>query len=123
MKGREVVHLQASASRATYPPSTAFPTRQGKQTSNTTRFCLCSRRQGTTDDDESIRLTDVEKNNKKDRRSNMWRFVGGVFQPVMGAANYLLSPLKPELKPVVFPTGRQLTFSVLPSKTSFTFQD
>lgn len=35
----------------------------------------------------------------------MWRFLGGVFQPVLGTANYLLSPTKPQHKPVVLPTG------------------
>ncbi|BDA42382.1 hypothetical protein COCOBI_03-2690 [Coccomyxa sp. Obi] len=35
----------------------------------------------------------------------MWRFFGGVFQPVLGTANYLLSPIKPLHKPVILPSG------------------
>ena len=33
------------------------------------------------------------------------RFFGGIFQPVLGTANYLLGPTKPNYKPVLLPTG------------------
>ena len=34
-----------------------------------------------------------------------WRWLGNIFQPIMGTGNYLLGPLKPSPKPVALPTG------------------
>ena len=33
------------------------------------------------------------------------RFFGGVFQPVLGAVNYIAGPIKPNPKPIELPTG------------------
>lgn len=42
----------------------------------------------------------------------MWRFIGNAFQPVLGTANYLLSPVKPLHKPVVLPTGMRFAWQI-----------
>ena len=50
------------------------------------------------------------------------RFLGGIFQPVMGTANYLLGPTKPNYKPVSLPTGASSIFGSLICISAFQLQ-
>ncbi len=52
-----------------------------------------------------------EKPKGKKKATKMWRFFGGIFQPVLGTANYLLSPMKPLHKPVILPSGKLFSIS------------
>jgi hypothetical protein len=58
------------------------------------QFPHLKRRKGASRDRQSKRKTTMA-----------WRWLGSVFQPIMGSANYLLGPLKPHPKPVALPTG------------------
>lgn len=42
---------------------------------------------------------------RRRKRTKMFRFIGAWSQPVLGALNYALSPVKPAYKPVVLPKG------------------
>ena len=51
------------------------------------------------------RLHKSAKPRNRGRRTKMLRLVGYWSQPLLGALNYVLSPVKPAYKPVVLPKG------------------
>ncbi len=101
------VHITASSavdSQYKLAPTEGHPSRKRSVLS---RCFPCINARVSSQEPDSEKPRRVRKGSKKasKRASKMWRFIGGVFQPVLGTANYLLSPTKPLHKPVVLPTG------------------
>lgn len=102
------VHLTASSSAFEGPKQfvlTEVPKVQKRLAFS--RCFPCFTAQVSSNEPEETKKRPARENAEgKKKATKMWRFFGGVFQPVLGTANYLLSPIKPLHKPVILPSGK-----------------
>ena len=99
------VHITASSAVETHYKVAPFEAPESKKRSVVSRCFPCLSAQVSSHEPVKHKHRGARQRAKGKKGTKMWRFLGGVFQPVLGTANYLLSPTKPQHKPVVLPTG------------------